>query len=754
MIDKRVQKALKLQEEGHLAEAEELYRSVLSTKAKDFVSLFSLGVIMLGKGEPFTALDYIDRAIAVKPNFALAWYNRGFVLQELKRSDEALESYNQSFVLDSTNVDALINSGTILQDLGRNLKALELYEKVLILDPTNRKILNNKGLMFRDTKLYDRAIPTFKQLLALDPDFDYGQGAYCNAMQMACQWDHLGEGIRILMEKVAAGKRICGALELLAISDSPPAHLEVARLCGAQYQRQPQLWRGERYHHDKIRIAYISPDLQEHPVTHLLMGIIDHHDRSRFEIIAFSLGYDNNSQLRSRIAASFDRFIEVQHKSALEISELVRSMEIDIAVDLAGYTARSRSEIFAHRPAPIQVNYLGFPGTMGVEYMDYIIADRWVIPEADQHYFAEQVVYLPGSYLPTNNKVDVAGQVPTRQQYGLPATGFIYCSFNHSYKITPQIFEIWMNILSATPGSVLWLMKLNTFAEENLQKEAAKRGIEPQRLIFATRIPSIEEHVARYTLADLFLDTTPYNAHTTASDALSVGLPVLTCQGKAFPGRVAGSLLRTIGMPELIADSLPDYQLMAIEFARDPAKLERVKKDLIRKRAVSPLFDTARYCRYLEAAFTHMVQQQQNGESPAGFTVPGETVHESPATPLLNADELRQQALALQAEGMTQQAGALFRNLLEKHPSDIISLYSLGVICLNEGDPVASLGYFDQAAALNPAFPQTWFNRGVVLLRLLRPVEALASFNRVLEIDPNHVQARAHRDAVRGLKQS
>ncbi len=740
MIEKKLQKALKLQEEGNVPAAEDLFRKILATKPKDFISLFSLGVIVLGKGDPFTALDYIDRAIAVKPAFALAWYNRGFVLQELKRNDEALVSYNRAFTLDTTNIDSLINSGTILQDMGRNLDALEMYDKVLAFDPTNRKILNNKGLMFRDTKLYDRAIPTFKQLLDLDPDFDYGQGAYCNAMQMACQWEHLAGGIETLMEKISEGKRVCGALELLAISDSTPANHKVARMCGTQYQRQPLLWQGEQYHHDKIRIAYISPDLQEHPVTHLLMGIIDRHDRSRFEITALSLGFDNNNQVRKRIAASFDQFIEVQYKSALEISELIRAMEIDIAVDLAGYTARSRSEIFAHRPAPIQVNYLGFPGTMGVEYMDYIIADRWVIPEEDRQYFDEQVVYLPDSYLPTNAAVTVTGLTPTREQYGLPESGFIYCSFNHSYKITPQIFDIWMNILAATPGSVLWLMKLNRFAEDNLQKEAVQRGIDPARLIFATRIPRIEDHLARYTLADLFLDTTPYNAHTTASDALSVGLPVLTCQGTAFPGRVAGSLLRTIGLPELVAGSLQDYQHMAIELARNHEKLQQIKDALSRNRTSSSLFDTARYCHHLEAAYTEMWQRQQQGTPPEPFTV---TSQESSARQADFSPELAQQhALALQQQGDVQQAARLFRQILENNPDDLVALYSLGVLTLNDGDPAAALHYFDRAAHLNPHFPQTWFNRGVVLQRLQRHQEALDSYRQAEALDPVFAQAR------------
>ena len=394
---------------------------------------------------------------------------------------------------------------------------------------------------------------------------------------------------------------------------------------------------------------------------------------------------------------------------------------------------------------------------MGVEYMDYILADRWVIPEADQEFFSEKVVYLPDAYLPTDATVKITERIPTREEHGLPAEGFVFCSFNHSYKITPKIFDIWMQILKATPGSVLWLMKLNSFAEENLQKEAGLRGVDPGRLIFATRVPNVEDHLARYCLADLFLDTTPYNAHTTASDALFVGLPVLTCMGSAFPGRVASSLLHTIGMPELVVGSLQEYQDLAVRFARDRSLLERVKRKLIRNRETSPLFDTKRHCRSLESAFISMWERQQKGESPASFAVeaprtPRDTTTVSEpgdgGNPGMSREKQLKQALSLQEQGDLHKAAAAFMQLLGENPNDVIALYSLGVISLNTGDPGSSLHYFDRAAEQNPLFPQTWFNRGVVLQGLQRYAEALASFNQALEIDPAYSQAQDRRDAL------
>ena len=365
-VDKKQHKALKLQENGQFREAEELFRQILKNKPKDFLSLFSLGVLILKKGEPLKALEYIDKAIKVKPDFALTWYNRGFILQAMRRNSEALESYDRALSLNAANTDALVNRGVILREMGRRHEALENYDRILQFDPHNTVAFNNKGLLYTDLKQFDEAIVVFKKLLQLDPDYDCGLGAYCNVLQLSCTWNPLEDCIASIFEGMAAGKCVCVALELLTLSNSPREHQRGARMFGQQlFPVQPSLWRGERYAHDKIRIAYVSPDLQEHPVSHLMAGIFENHDKSRFETTAISLGSNDNSPLRSRLVAAFDRFIEARDKSSKEIAEILRSLEIDIAVDLAGYTAGSRPDIFAQRPTPVQVNYLGYPGTMG-----------------------------------------------------------------------------------------------------------------------------------------------------------------------------------------------------------------------------------------------------------------------------------------------------------------------------------------------------------------------------------------------------
>jgi len=621
-FDEEIRNAIQLHQDGHLREAEAHFKRILAMKPSDFVSLYSLGVIAQQSGDPLEALHYFDTTAESNPNFAPIWYNRGAVLHGLKRNVDAMESYDRALKIDAAYSEAFVNRGAVLQEMGRHSEALENYDSLLAFDPDNDKALANKGILLTEFKRYYEAAATFERLLKVNPDYDYGQGLLCFAELHACDWHQLMKYAASISQGVTSGKRVCKSLALLAISDSSADHLHCSEIFARHmYPAKERLWRGDQYVHEKIRIAYVSPELREHPVGHLMAGIFENHDKSRFETIAISLGIDDHSTLRSRIVNSFDRFIDVQQKSTRDIAELMRSLEVDIAVDLAGYTAGSRTDIFAYRPAPIQINYLGYPGTLGVDYMDYILADRFVIPPEHHPYFSEKVVYLPDTYLPTDAKLKVADKTPLRESFDLPRDGFVFCSFNHTYKINPAIFDVWMRILERTPGSVLWLMKLNSLAECNLRKEAAARRVDPQRLIFATRVPKVEDHLARYRLADLFLDTTPYNAHTTASDALFVGLPVLTYKGRAFPGRVASGLLNAIGLPELVTCSLAEYEEQAVRLAQDESLLRGIRGRLENNRYSYPLFDTAQFCRYLESAFLTMWQRNQKGETAASFEV-------------------------------------------------------------------------------------------------------------------------------------
>ena len=391
-----------------------------------------------------------------------------------------------------------------------------------------------------------------------------------------------------------------------------------------QMQDRPRvagIWRGEVYAHDRIRVAYLSGDFREHPVGYLTAGLFEHHDKARFETTAISFGADRDSPMRDRIKGAFENFIDVGRQSDHDIADLVRRLEIDIAVDLMGFTIHNRLGVLARRPAPIQVNYLGYSGTMGADCFDYILADATVIPEEQRAFYSEQVVWLPDCYLVNDDRRAIAERTPTRRECGLPEEGFVFCCFNNSYKLGPTTFAVWMWLLAAMPASVLWLSEANVTAQANLRRAAEQRGVAAERLIFAPRLPDVAEHLARQRQADLFLDTLPYNAHTTASDALWAGVPVLTCPGATFAGRVAASLVKAVGLDELIAPSLADYEARALALARDPARLAALRQKLARNRITAPLFDTERSTRNIEAAYATMVDIWRRGESPRSFSV-------------------------------------------------------------------------------------------------------------------------------------
>jgi predicted O-linked N-acetylglucosamine transferase (SPINDLY family) len=408
----------------------------------------------------------------------------------------------------------------------------------------------------------------------------------------------------------------------LVVSASPADQLRCARLSLAESANVPRLWQGERYRHDRIRVAYLSADFRPHPVAFLIAGVFEHHDKTRFHTVGLSFSPGGDSDMRRRISAAFDEFIDVRNQSDFDVAQLMRKMEIDIAVDLTGFCEYGRTEILAFRPAPVQVNYLGFPGTSGADFVDYIIADKTIVPPSHTQFFSEKVVYLPDSYQANDRKRGIASRTPTRREAGLPDERTVFCAFNNAYKITPAIFDIWMGLLTEIEGSVLWLLGDNEGAIRNLKREAQARHVLPERLIFAPRVAP-DEHLARFALADLFLDTLPYNAHTTASDALWTGVPVLTCTGETFAARVAASLLKAAGLPELVTTSLAEYQALALELGRNRTTLKRLKETLTLARFTCPLFDTLRTTRHLEAAYALMWQRSQQSEAPSSFAVQG-----------------------------------------------------------------------------------------------------------------------------------
>jgi protein O-GlcNAc transferase len=569
------------------------------------------------------AVDSYTEALRLQPNYPAALNNQGHSLRILRRTGQALAVFARALELQPAYAMALNNQGLALLDLRRVPEALSSFDHALRLQPAFVEVLSNRGTALFALKRFAEAAETFGRLAAVAPDLGGALGNLLYARRNCCDWrEHESLAQRITAE-VRRGECADVPLSFMCVSDSPQAQLICARTFTAARYPQPKSLRPCRPNaHDRIRVAYLSGDFGEHAVSYLLAGVIERHDTSRFDTVAVAWDRQNDGPTRKRLETAFGRFLDATEMSDVEIAMQLRDLEIDIAIDLTGHTSGQRTGIFALRGAPLQVNYLGFPGTSGAPYMDYIIADPTVVPEGEESAYSECVARLPDCHLPNDDRRSVRREMLTRSDAHLPESGFVFCAFNNLVKITPAVFGVWMELLRQVPGSVLWLRAGVPEARRNLERAAERQGIAPARLVFAAAVDSIESHLARHRLADLFLDTQPYNGHTTTCDALWSGLPVLTCSGRSFASRVGKSALQALGLPELITDNLESYAQVALALARDPSRLDSIRERLARQRRTSALFDTTRYCRRLEAAYVHMVQRLGAGLSPAGFTVP------------------------------------------------------------------------------------------------------------------------------------
>jgi predicted O-linked N-acetylglucosamine transferase (SPINDLY family) len=606
-----------------LDEALASYDRAITLKADYAAAWHNRATTLLALRRFDEALESCDKAIAFKSDLAEAFNNRGNSLKELRRFAEAIESYDRALVFAPDYADAFFNRGVALVELQRTVEALASYERAIALDPEHARAFHYRGTALLELKRLDEAVASYGRAVELDPDIDYLEGLYLHARMHICDWAHFEEDCARLQADVGNARPVSYPFQLLAWCASPAVQHACAKFYVAdKWPPFPvPVWRGERYAHQRIRVAYLSADFRDHPVMVLAAGLFEHHDRARFEATAVSFGLHKPSPMRERLRAPFDRFVDAQAMSDEEVAKLLRELEIDIAVDLNGFTDGSRPNVFAQRSVPVQVNYLGYAGTLGREDCDYIVADRFVVPEESQTHYTEKVVYLPDSFMVNDSGRIISARAPSRAEAGLPERGFVFCCFNNTFKITPEVFDIWMRLLNEIDGSVLWLSTTNSSAPDNLRREAETRGVAADRLVFAPRAPLNEDHLARLRHADLFLDTTPYNAHATACDALWAGVPVLTCSGASFASRVAGSLLGAVGIPELITSSPEDYEALALKLARDPDLLGSLRRKLARNRDIYPLFDTARFTRHLEAAYTVMWERAQRGEPPASFAV-------------------------------------------------------------------------------------------------------------------------------------
>jgi predicted O-linked N-acetylglucosamine transferase (SPINDLY family) len=645
-----LQKATQEIQANQLDSAKLILEEALRMDNKQTEILRHLGVVAAIEADWEEALRYFDLAIQSDPNNYLALSNRGNILKLLMRFDEALQSYEAALLLNPSDVSALCNAAAIFnlrheyglslacserasainpkslmawEEMGKTYwlakhyeKAIDAFDRVIALDPGNLNAWLSKGNIYAEDKQFDLAQTAFQRAYEIAPQLDYLFGIKLqNALQM-CDWSNLQVQTQQLMSEIKEGRKVALPYNVLTLLDDPELIKTAISIYANGIQGDIKREIISSYpNHQKIRLGYFSADFHDHPTAHLMAELFESHDREKFELIAFVFGRNQPDEMRSRLVKAFDQFIDVEHKTDQEIAALSREFEIDIAIDVKGFTQEGRAPIFMYGAAPIQVSYLAFPGTIGGDFIDYIVADRILIPKEAQNGIVEKIIYLPNSYQVNDRNKKVSLSAKSKEDYGLPSSGFVFCCFNNNYKILPSVLDSWIRILNAVDESVLWLFGDNPFAIANLKKEAINRGLEPDRIIFAGRI-TLADHLARYQLADLFLDTLPYNAHTTASDALWAGLPVLTLPGKSFAARVAASLLNAVGLPDLAVNSQQEYESLAIELATHPEKLQVIKNRLKQNLLTAPLFDTPLFTKNLESAYMEIYKRHQQGVPP------------------------------------------------------------------------------------------------------------------------------------------
>jgi predicted O-linked N-acetylglucosamine transferase (SPINDLY family) len=661
-----------LQSQGRLEEAADCCRQALTLHPNLAEAYVSLGTAMHGLGRLADAVMAYGQALQLNPSYAEAYYNLGKALHGQARFDEAAAYYRQALALKPNMAAAHINLGSALQSQGLLVEAVTSYRQSLAIDPTIASAHNNLGLALCEFGQFEDAANAYKHALELQPENaevlvnyatvlkEQGKAAEAletviacrralqsniesprvvaqivNQLQQLCLWEDIEKFSQQVIDAVAAGvpDGNAGPVDPFLYMSLPVAtSAEQQQRCASQWAEQRlrcsdvpsqvialkdrRLDRGD----SKITLGYISNDYHNHPVARMIPELIEKHNRERFVVNAYSYCQDDGSTIRRRLVKAFDRFVEIKDAGFLAAARQIEADGVDILIDLSGYTGQARTRILALRPAPIQVNYLGYPGTLAAPFADYILVDDFVVPAEQQPFFSEKLVHLPGCYQVNDSTRQIAESIPSRADCGLPEEGFVFCCFNGSHKITREFFDLWMRLLTAIPGSVLWLLEDSTVTSANLRKEAEVRGVVGERLVFGPRLP-VADHLARHRQADLFLDTLPYNAHTTASDALWAGCPVLTIAGQTFPSRVAGSLLRTMGLPELITTTLPEYESLALRLAQDEHYLKELKARLQTNLMTSRLFNGEQFARAIEQAYEKMWEIYRAGEAPCAFAV-------------------------------------------------------------------------------------------------------------------------------------
>jgi predicted O-linked N-acetylglucosamine transferase (SPINDLY family) len=617
---------------GNILNQLKRYKESLAAYDRALVLNNHLPGALLGRGNTLAAIGRhdeallaYDRAVSAASDFAEAWLNRGNLLISVNRHEEALTMFERALALQPSLAEAWLGVGNALCLLKRYKNALAAYDKALTIRSDLAAAQFGRGSVFAALKRHRDAAEAYATVLSIDPQHPFAEGLALHQKTFACDWSGIDALIKRIEDEIVAGKLSAEPFILQSVTKS----VRTLQLCSELYNREKYPAGNVKPFHsqvstvrEKIHIGYLSGEFREQATAHLIVGVLEHHDRSRFGIYCFDNGWDDGSEIRQRINAAVPEIIDIRKLGDEAALATIRKAGIDVLVNLNGYFGEQRTQLFAQRGAPIQVSYLGFPGTLGASYIDYIVADRDVIPEHHKQFYTEKIVYLPSCYQANDNKKEIAPNVPSRIDCGLPETGFVFCCFNSSYKILPEIFDRWMKILSQVSDSFLWLLSDNPETITNLRREAASRNVNPDRLIFARPLAMVD-HLARQALADLFLDTLPCNAHTTASDALWAGLPILTCTGETFSGRVATSLLNSIGLSELVTTTLEDYERRAVDMALNRQKWAMLNERLYKSRFTAPLFNTELFTRHLETGYGAIFDRYRVGLSPDHIYIAG-----------------------------------------------------------------------------------------------------------------------------------
>ncbi len=694
---------------------------------------------------------------------AAALFARGLALHQRGELAQAGALYRQVLQAEPRHVDALHLLGVVAAQTGNPLAAAELMGRALELDPDHPAILANRGNALEDLHRLEEALQAFRRAYALAPDQDYLLGMVLRVQQHLSLWDGWCEGLQALRRALHSGGKAAMPFEVLSMVDDPELH----RRCSQIYTQDrfppdeslgPIAPRLPRAPSQRIHVGYFSSDFFSHATLHLMLEMLEQHDRSRFELTAFSFGPARADEWRARAAGAVDRFIDVHARTDREIAAMARQLRVDIGVDLKGHTNNARAGIFSFRTAPLQVNFLGYPGTPGSPLIDYHIADHVIIPDASLEHYVEKIVRLPGCYQPNLARREPCKRRTGRADHGLPAQGFVFASFNANYKISPEVYDGWMRILQRVPGSVLWLLVAHDSAERHLRESARQRGVPASRLVFARSLP-VDQHLERMRLADLMLDCHPYGAGTTASDALRMGVPVLTRPGLSFASRLAASLLRTVGLDELVVATPQDYEDQAVALALGPGALAPIRRRLTEGIARSGIFDPALYARRIEAAYIATFERQQRGLAPAHLDVV-EWAEAASATSAARAygsveadsgqgiEPLLAAASQSYRAGHADRAAGLLEIATRRAPGHAGARSRLGAALLALGRHDDAIACLRAAVALAPGDAEFHNNLGVALHARGRVAAARDCFDRALALQPQYVAARRNRRAM------